>query len=144
LTAALVLSILPLPFWASVYRPQWVALLLIFWSLTRPRQVGVFWAFGTGLVLDVVSGSVLGAHALSLSVVAFLALELSARIVAFPHWQQAVSVWLLLVVERLLSLWIMAATGHPTPTLGYWLPTLVGALLWPLLSTLLRRLTGPD
>ncbi len=138
LSIAAFLTILPMPDEAQNYRPQWGALVLIFWSLTLPRRVGVFWAFGMGLVLDVLSGALLGQHALSLSVVAFLAIELHRRILPFPPWQQAFSVWLLLVVERLLGLWVMGAAGQPTPTLGYWLPTFVGLLLWPWLSALLR------
>lgn len=140
LAGALTLTILPLPNWAAAYRPQWAALVLIFWCLARPQQVGVFWAFGIGLLQDVVSGAVLGENALTLAVVAFLAVELHARILPFPPWQQTLSVWLLLVVERLLSLWILGATGQPTPTLGYWLPTFVSAMLWPAVSALLRKI----
>lgn len=140
LFAALCLTLLPMPSWALGLRPQWVALTLIYWTLTRPQQIGVFWAFGCGLAMDVATGAVIGAHALTLSVVAWLTIELHSRIRPFPLWQQALPVWLILLVERLLSLWISAATGAPTPTLGYWLPTVVGLLLWPWLFGLLRRL----
>jgi rod shape-determining protein MreD len=88
--------------------------------------------------LDVTAGTVLGQHALSLSVVAFLAVELHQRIRIFPLWQQALSVWVLLLVERLLSLWVIGATGQPTPTLWYWAPTFVGMLLWPWIFIVLR------
>ena len=138
LLAALFLTILPLPAWLMDYRPQWAALVVIFWTMYEPRRVGVFWGFGTGIALDVISGSVLGQNALALSVVAFLALELHQRVVAFPMPQQAFSVGLLLLTERLLSLWILGATGQPTPSLAYWLPVLAGVLLWPLLSAVLR------
>jgi len=83
---------------------------------------------------------VLGQHALSLSLTVYLVIELHARIRSFPLPQQAVSVWILLLVERLVSLWVRGATGQPTPTLWYWMPTLVGMLLWPWLSILLRDL----
>lgn len=140
LVAALTLSILPMPSWASDFRPQWVTLTLIYWCLVRPTQFGVFSGFSLGIAQDLVSGALLGEHALSLSVVAYLAGELHRRIRAFPLSQQAVAVWLLLLIERLLSLWILGATGQPTPTLAYWLPTLVGLLLWPWFSLLLDRL----
>ncbi|MCF7984752.1 MAG: rod shape-determining protein MreD [Thiohalocapsa sp.] len=142
----LLLTLLPLPHWAAEYRPQWVTLVLIFWVLSVPRRVGVFAAFAAGLVLDVVTGTVLGQHALTLSVVGFLAVELRQRILPFPAWQQALSVWVLLLVERLLSLWILGATGQPTPSLDYWVPTVIGMLLWPwLLASLesLRERFGP-
>ena len=138
LSAALFLTILPMPQWAEEYRPPWVAMTLIYWALALPQRVGVFWAWSTGLVLDVTAGTVLGQHALSLSVPVYLAVELHARIRIFPLPQQAVSVWVLLLVERLLSLWVTGATGRPTPTLLYWMPTFVGMLLWPWIFILLR------
>jgi len=138
LVLALFLTIIPLPHGGLIYRPQWIALVLLFWTLNLPRHVGVFWGFSAGLVLDVTLGSVLGQNALTLSVICFLAVELQPRILPFPPWQQALSVWLLLLLERLLSLWILGATGQPTPSLTYWMPTFVGALMWPWLFILLR------
>jgi rod shape-determining protein MreD len=140
LAAALFLSVLPMPAWGEDLRPQWVAMALIYWSLAVPERVGVFWAWGTGLVLDVTSGTVLGQHTLSLSVVAWLTVELHKRIRVFPPVQQAVSVWVLLLVERLLSMWVMGATGQPTPSLRYWLAPFVGMLLWPWVFVVLRDL----
>lgn len=140
LGVALFLSILPMLQWGEDFRPQWVAMTLFYWALALPARVGVFWAWGTGLVLDVTSGTVLGQHALSLSVPVYLAVELHARIRVFPLSQQALSVWVLLLVERLLSLWVLGATGQPTPSLWYWMPTFVGMLLWPWVFILLRDL----
>jgi rod shape-determining protein MreD len=140
LAVALTLSILPLPNWANDFRPQWVTLILIYWCLVLPTRFGVFSGFTLGIVQDLVSGALLGENALTLSVVAYLAGELHRRIRAFPLSQQAVAVWLLLLIERLLSLWILGAAGQPTPTLAYWLPTMMGLLLWPWLSLLLDRL----
>lgn len=113
---------------------------LIFWALVLPERVGVLWAFGIGLVLDVATGTLLGHHALGLSIVVYVAAELHARIRIFPLWQQSLFVWLLLVLERLLSLWILGATGQPLPSLTYWGSTLVGLILWPWLSIVLRDL----
>jgi len=138
LAMAMFLTILPMPAWAEQLRPQWVAMTLIYWCLVAPERVGVFWACGTGVVLDVLSGTLLGQHALTLSVVAYLAVELHKRIRAYPLWQQALSVWVLLLVDRLLSLWVLGATGQPTPTLSYWFPAFVGMLLWPWLFVVLR------
>jgi rod shape-determining protein MreD len=140
LVAALFLAILPLPAAAEDLRPQWVALTLIFWALALPDRVGVFWAFGTGLVLDVATGTLLGHHALGLSVIVYVAVELHARVRIFPLWQQALLVWLLLVLERLLALWVLGATGQPMPSLTYWWSPFVGLILWPWLTVVLRDL----
>jgi rod shape-determining protein MreD len=90
--------------------------------------------------LDVATGTLLGHHALGLSVVVYVAVELHARVRSFPLWQQALLVWLLLVLERLLALWVLGATGQPMPSLTYWWPTFVGLLLWPWLTVVLRDL----
>lgn len=140
LVVALFLTVLPMPVWAEELRPQWVAMAVIFWSLAAPERFGVFSAFGTGLVLDVASGTLLGQHALGLSVVAYVAVELHRRVLAYPLWQQAVFVWVLLLVKRLLSLWVLGATGQPTPTLVFWAPTFLGLLLWPWIYVVLRDL----
>ena len=140
LAAALFLSILPMPSFAEELRPEWVTLTLIFWTLTLPDRVGVFWAFCVGLVLDVATGTLLGQHALGLSVVVYLALTLQQRVQIYPLWQQTLFVWVLLLVERLLSLWVLGATGQPTPTLIYWATTFLGLILWPWLSVVLSDL----
>ncbi|HYN79104.1 MAG TPA: rod shape-determining protein MreD [Lamprocystis sp. (in: g-proteobacteria)] len=140
LLAAAFLSILPMPGWLDDFRPQWVVLTLIFWSLTTPDRVGVFWAFGAGLVLDVTAGALLGHHALGLAVVAYVVVELHQRLRTFPLWQQTLFVWVLLLVERLLYLWVLGATAQPTPALIYWAPTFVGAALWPWVYVVLRDL----
>lgn len=140
LAVALFLTILPMPVWAEDLRPQWVALTLIFWCLTLPDRVGVFWAFAAGLVLDAASGTLFGHHALGLSLAAYVVVELHPRLRIFPLWQQTMFVWVLLLVERLLFLWVLAGTGAPTPTLSYWAPTFSGMLLWPWVAAVLRDL----
>lgn len=55
LVVAMVLMILPLPDWVQIYRPNWVALVLIYWSMALPKRVGLWFAFFSGIILDVSS-----------------------------------------------------------------------------------------
>ncbi len=135
---ALVLTVMPLPDWTRDFRPQWVTLMLIYWCMALPQRVGVGTAWTLGVFEDVLTGTLLGQHALGLSVTAFLTLRLHQRIRIFPLWQQSLSVFVLLLVEHLLSLWVIGATGQPTPSLWYWMPALVGAFLWPWFYIVLR------
>ena len=135
---ALVLTIIPLPDWARDFRPQWVTLMLIYWCMALPQRVGVGTAWTLGVSEDVLTGTLLGQHALGLSVTAFLTLRLHQRIRVFPLWQQSLSVFVLLLVEHLLSLWVIGATEQPTPSLWYWMPTLVGMFFWPWFYIVLR------
>lgn len=137
-TVALMLTILPLPDWIHIYRPEWTALVLIYWCMALPQRIGVGIGWLVGLLLDVLMGTLLGQHALGLAVIAFITLNLHQRIRVFPLWQQALTVLTLLTLYQLLLLWFDGMTAQPAKTWSYWLPSLVGMLLWPWCFTLLR------
>ncbi|MGD1982757.1 MAG: rod shape-determining protein MreD [Chromatiaceae bacterium] len=135
----MLLTILPIPEWARPYRPQWVTLVLIYWAIALPHRVGVGSGFTAGIILDVLTGTLLGQHALGLSVVTFIAIQLHQRIRVFPFWQQSLGVLVLLLVEHLLALWVVGATRGVAPGLSYWLVPVIGALLWPWVFVTLRK-----
>ncbi len=137
---ALMLSIVPLPIWLEVYRPDWPVLVLIYWGLALPQRIGVGYGWITGLLLDVLKGGLLGQHALALSVVMFLTLNLHQRIRVYPLWQQAFSVLMLNALYQLLILWFDGITGQNPKGWDYWMPSLTGTLLWPWVFLLLRDL----
>jgi len=128
---AMLLTIMPLPDALRTLRPDWLGLTLIFWCLALPYRVSVGSGFLTGLLLDVLQGTLLGEHALSFSLIAYLCVRLHQRIRAYPMWQQALTVMVFLVLHQLLTLWIDSIIGRPMPSLSYWMPALIGALLWP-------------
>ncbi len=133
------LTLMPLPDWAQIFRPQWVALILIYWCMAVPDRIGVGVGFISGLLLDVLTGTLLGQHALGFSVIAFVTLKLHLRVRVMPLRQQVFTIFILLLVERLLALWSTGAAGYPTPSLWYWMTPLVGMLLWPWIYILLRN-----
>ena len=90
----------------------------------------------------VVTGSLLGLHALSLCVIVYLVLRFRARLRFFPPWQQALSVFALLMNDRIILLWIISLRGDPLPSMDFWLPPVVGTLVWPWLFLLLDRYRG--
>ena len=67
---AYLLAIVPFPEWAMNYRPEWVPIVLIYWTMALPYRIGIGSACAAGLVLDVLEGSTLGVNALALVVVA--------------------------------------------------------------------------
>lgn len=138
--AALLLTIMPLPDSLRSLRPDWVALALIFWCLALPYRVSVFSGFFAGLLLDVLTGTLLGQHALALSVIAYMCVRLHLRIRVYPMWQQALTVLILLILHQLLTLWVDSLIGRPARPLGYWLPSLIGAALWPFIYHFLTSL----
>ncbi len=139
LCVAMLLTMLPMPDWAQPFRPQWVTLVLLYWVIALPHRVGVGSGFVVGIVLDVLTGTLLGQNALGLSVVTFIAIQLHRRIRVFPFWQQSLGILMLLVIEHLLALWVTGATRGVAPGLNYWAVPLIGALLWPWIFVTLRK-----
>ena len=139
LCIAMLLTILPMPEWARPFRPQWVTLVMLYWAIALPHRVGVGSGFVAGIILDVLTGTLLGQHALGLSVVTFIAIQLHQRIRVFPFWQQSLGILVLLVMEHLLALWVTGATRGISPGLIYWSVPLIGALLWPWVFVTLRK-----
>lgn len=135
---ALVLSVLPWPVWTEQFRPDWVALVLIYWCIALPTRVGVGTAWSVGLILDVLYGSMLGENALAKSLIAFLAVHFHLQLRMFPRWQQAVVVLLLVAANNLLVLWIKNLAGQAPATWGNLTPAIVSMLLWPWLFVILR------
>jgi rod shape-determining protein MreD len=138
--AAILLTLLPLPEVLVPFKPYWVAMVVIYWSLETQDMISLGMAFLIGLVLDILSGSLMGLHALSLVVMVFLVQRFRSRLRFFPPWQQALSILGLLVNDRIILIWITALLGEPIPTWKYWLPPLVAMVLWPWLFLLLDRI----
>ena len=136
--AAFVLTALPLPAWASDWRPAWVALVLIYWCIAVPTRVGVGVGWCLGLFLDVLLGTLLGQHALGLAVVAYITQRLDQRVRVLPIWQQGVGVFGLVFLYQVLILWITGIQGMPVLASAYWSSPLISMLLWPWVYIVLR------
>ena len=142
IAVALILTLVPLPALIDPLRPYWVALVLIYWCLETQGLITLGLAFLTGLVLDLLTGSLLGLHALSLVVLVYLVTRFRARIRFFPPWQQALSVLALLLNDRIIVLWIVSLRGEPLPGIDFWGAPIVGTAIWPWLFLLLDRYRG--
>jgi rod shape-determining protein MreD len=137
---ALMLSIVPLPVWAVEWRPDWVAMVLIYWCIATPQRVSVATGWTVGLVQDVLSNVLLGQHALSLSIVAYFSVQMHRQVRIFPVWQQAMFVALLIVGSRFPELWIRGMLNYPSVGWAFALPAVTSLILWPWLFILLRDL----
>jgi rod shape-determining protein MreD len=137
---ALVLTIVPLPKWIALFRPEWLALLTIYWCMALPQRVGIGYAWTAGIVEDVARDALLGQHALAMTVIAYITLKLHQRIRVFPPWQQALNILVLIALFQLLVVWIQGVIGQPRASWLYWLPSLSSMLVWPWTLMLMRRL----
>jgi rod shape-determining protein MreD len=136
---ALALAVLPLPGPLDAFRPDFLVLVVFYWSIESPRAGGLALAFVAGLILDVIKGVVLGQHALALTLMAAWATHLRLRIRVFSVLSQSLTIFALLTGYQFVLFWVDGATGNPVTTFSRWLAPVTGALIWPLLVSILSR-----
>jgi rod shape-determining protein MreD len=140
LLGAAVLALVPLDQALAWWRPEWIALLLIYWVVALPQRVGLVTALITGLLVDVMEGAALGQNMLSLSVLVVLARLAYQRFRVFTLVQQACVVFFLIGIHQLITQWLQGLQGSAAPGFRFLLPALVSAVLWPVLMPGLRGL----
>jgi rod shape-determining protein MreD len=117
--------------------PDFVALVLVFWCVRQPRLVGLGVAWSLGLITDAGNGVLLGQHALAYSLLAFLGIWLSRRILWFGPGLQALHIGAMLLATQSVSLLVRLTAGNDFPGWPIFVGPLAGAMLWPLVSWLL-------
>lgn len=138
--AAFALAIIPLPNWAVDFRPDWVTLVLIYWAMALPASIGVTVAWMVGLMMDVSHGAVLGQNALGLVIVIYVIHMQHQRLRVASLLQQAIVIFLLLILQQLISLWVSGIMGQAPDSWLYFMPSLTSALFWPWVYIILRDL----
>lgn len=135
---ALALSMLPMPDWTIWLRPAWVLLVLIYWTMSVPHRVNVGVAWFVGLVIDLMSGTLLGEHALAFTLVIYLVSGVQLRLRMYPLMQQTLTVFFFVFLYQLIIYLIQGFIGQLPESQLYWLSSVTSMLLWPWLSILLR------
>lgn len=131
---SLILTIAPLPNWADTFRPDWVALTLVYWAIMLPRTYSVGRAWLAGLVLDVAQGTLFGQHALAMCFAVYIAVKFHLQMRVFPLPQMTATIFALLTAYQFILFWINGVAGITAPPVTYWGPVISGTVLWPVLS----------
>ena len=135
----LALAVVPLPDALAALRPDWVAVVLLYWSLMAQRRFSLLTAFWMGIALDTLSGALLGQNALALLVIVYLAEKFHLRLRVFPVSQLALTVLFLLGLYEFILFWIDGVAGRTVPLVERWLPPLTGTLVWLAMLVVLDR-----
>ncbi len=146
LLVALMLNLLPLG--RVLWMPDFLAVVLVFWSIHQPRRVGLGAAFLFGLALDVHQASLLGQHALAYSVLIYFAIMVHRRIRWFSVPAQALQLLPLFAMAHAITIVLRLIGGAVFPGWPVLVAPLLEAALWPIVSALLlapqRRAPNPD
>ena len=128
---ALVITVLPIPIWALPFWPEWTILVVIYWCLASPHKFNLKFAWIAGLLMDLIKSSLLGQHALSYLLVAYICAHIHQRLRVYPLFQQAIAIGGLLLPYFLLNFGIDHIHHSATLDWRYWTPIISNILLWP-------------
>jgi rod shape-determining protein MreD len=132
----------------AAWRPDFLALVLLFWTIHQPLKVGIGLAFCLGLIMDVHQGALLGQHALAYTALSYLAISIHRRLLWFSMLSQAAQVLPLFIVAHVLALLVRWLAGDGPAGWSVVLAPILEAMLWPPVSVLLllpqRQAPDPD
>ena len=135
---AMCLRVVPIPYPINVINPDWVLLILIYWTLMLPYRKGVFNAWAVGLLVDVLMGRTLGEYALIYALTGYFCITFHKRLRQFPLAQQSVFVFLCLLFAQVLIFLIENIQSPTDFSAVFWLPVIAGTLCWPLIHAVLQ------
>jgi rod shape-determining protein MreD len=130
---ALFLNGLP---WAGIglaLRPDFVALVMLYWCTHKPLRVGIGLSWAVGILADVSDASLFGQHALAYTVLAFGGVVLHRRLLMFDLRQQTIQVFgIFAVTYSVYALVNWQVNGYVV--WPYFLGCLTSTLMWMPLS----------
>ena len=136
-------NMMPVVGLAMILRPDFVALVLLYWCIHEPRLVGVGTAWMVGLLMDVSDATVFGQHALAYAVLAYAAVFFRRRVLRFPLSQQAAQAAMLLLMCAVLVALVRIIGGASVPHWSYFVPPFIAAAFWPVMSVLFQAPQQP-
>jgi len=136
---ALLLQIMPIPPLIDAYRPNWVLLVGLYWSMALPSRFNLGSAWLCGLMLDLVWGSPLGINALAFVIVHCATVLHFKKIRSFSIWQQALLIGCISFSYQLLSYFFESWLNDVRIPDGYYFSSLSALVVWPWLFLVLRK-----
>lgn len=140
LILALLLTIMPLPLTVDAFRPDWLLIVLLYWSLALPNRINVFTAWVMGFILDILLGSVLGVHAAAMAIAVFVMSVNFQKIRNFSGLQQSLVVGVIIALYHLLVFWLQRMLDDVVFLPSYLYPVITSIIVWRWAFLLLRRI----
>ena len=128
---AFLLNLMPWSGWSLRAHPDFVLLILLYWTVHEPRSVGQGWGFVLGLIMDVADSALLGQHALVYVAAIFLAQLLRVRVLQLKLVEQALHIGAILLAARTIGILLNLSLGREFPGILLLASPVLGALLWP-------------
>ena len=122
----------------SVYLPI-TLMVLIYWNMALPKDIGLIWAMIFGFCLDVNKEILLGSHVLLFLLISFLTQRYFHRLRALYMIQQSLFVAVVILIYQIFLI-LFFSEFRQSIFLELILLTLLSSLLWPIIFGILRQL----
>ena len=137
---SIVLTIIPVPDIINSFRLPWLMMTVIYFSIFNVSLIGVLSAWFAGLILDLMTGGLMGENAMILSIISYISYRFRFQIRVYPIWQIMVVVLLLLSLGELFSLWIQGVSGIMNPSIVNWINISIAIIIWPLFMGFIQKM----
>ena len=134
-----VLMVYPLSYTISGARPLFMLLVMLFWVMCQPTWCGIWFAFGTGIFVDLLIDAPLGMNALSYVLVTFITRYFirERRVMTFNN------LWVIstfaIIAYLFFSFIAQVMAGTHFSITRHWQPLVSSVFCWPILYYLLKR-----
>ena len=122
----------------SVYLPV-TLMVLIYWNMALPKDIGLIWAMIFGFCLDVNKEILLGSHVLLFLLISFLTQRYFHRLRALYMIQQSLFIAVVILIYQIFLI-LFFSEFRQSIFLELILLTLLSSLLWPVIFGILRKL----
>jgi rod shape-determining protein MreD len=131
---------MPWPVGFQGLRPLWALLVVMYWTLALPDKINVGTAFITGIVWDLILGSVLGIHALVLSIAIYFIAKYHLILRNLSLWLQSLLVILYCIAVRVVIFLVEWALHGAQFNSQEILGAVLSGILWPWVFLLMRQI----
>ncbi len=133
LFVALVLNLVPYSDTLFEWKPDFVALILVYWCLHSPRVAGFAAGVLLGALMDLAYTAALGQHVIAYSVLVFLALRWRVGCLQMDLFRQAIQVGVILVASKLALFSVSHLLDGAEAGWQHLQPEMIAVGLWLLL-----------
>ena len=122
----------------SVYLPL-TLMVLIYWNMALPKNIGLIWAMIFGFCLDINQEILLGSHVILFLFISYFTQRYFHRLRALYTVQQSLFVAIIVLIYQIFLIFFLSEFNDNI-ILELVLMTVMAALIWPIIFGILRQL----
>lgn len=131
LSLALIFNIFPLSHLADHLRPEFVCLMVLYWTCAAPQRLGIAFAFTVGLVQSFIEANVWGGYSLALCVSSYLCLKNLVRFRNYSLLHQSLWLFVWVFIHQIVVSWVQGLSGYDISLWSQLASAVSTALCWP-------------